>query len=200
MLEAFDLVFSYQGRTEPALERASLRILPGDRFLLEGASGSGKSTLVSLLCGLRLPESGMILLGGLDRETIGSEAWRRRVATAPQFHENHVLTEPLAFNLLMARRWPATAEDLAEAETICHELGLKKLLETMPAGLLQIVGETGWRLSHGERSRLFIARALLPAADIIILDEGLAALDPSNRSQALECVLRRAHALVLAHP
>jgi ABC-type transport system involved in cytochrome bd biosynthesis fused ATPase/permease subunit len=70
----------------------------------------------------------------------------------------------------------------------------------MPAGLLQTVGETGWQLSHGERSRLYIARTLLQRADVIILDESFAALDPENLHQALCCVLTRAPTLlVMAH-
>jgi ATP-binding cassette subfamily B protein len=201
LMQADNLAFSYRGRQVSALQHVSVEIRKGEYLLVNGPSGSGKSTLVSLLAGLRSPESGTILLGGLDRETLRSEGWRRRVATAPQFHENHVFTETFAFNLLMGRRWPPTTEDLAEAQAICEELGLGKLLQTMPAGLFQIVGETGWRLSHGERSRLYIARALLQGGDVVILDEGLAALDPENRSKALECVLKRAPTLILvAHP
>jgi ABC-type transport system involved in cytochrome bd biosynthesis fused ATPase/permease subunit len=78
--------------------------------------------------------------------------------------------------------------DPAEAEAICRALGLGPLLERMPAGQ-QPVGETGWQLSHGERSRLYIARALLQGADLVILDESLAALDPETLRQALGCVL-----------
>ena len=71
----------------------------------------------------------------------------------------------------------------------------------MPAGFQQMVGESGWQLSHGERSRLYIARALLQRADLIILDESFAALDPENLQRALQCVLRRAPTvLVIAHP
>jgi ATP-binding cassette subfamily B protein len=120
---------------------------------------------------------------------------------APQFHENHVLTETLAFNLLMGRAWPASGPDLEEAEAICRELGLGPLLDRMPAGLLQMVGDTGWQLSHGERSRLFIARALLQHADLVILDESFGALDPHNLADALACARRHARALlVIAHP
>ncbi|MCB1807524.1 MAG: hypothetical protein KDJ99_20950, partial [Candidatus Competibacteraceae bacterium] len=64
---------------------------------------------------------------------------------APQFHENHILTETLAFNLLMGRRWPPAEQDLQEAETLCEELGLGDLLRRMPAGLHQMVGESGWQ-------------------------------------------------------
>ncbi|HAO22200.1 MAG TPA: ABC transporter ATP-binding protein, partial [Desulfobacteraceae bacterium] len=118
-----------------------------------------------------------------------------------QFHENHVLTETFSFNLLMGRRWPALPQDLEDAQTICRELGLGDLLNRMPAGFQQMVGESGWQLSHGERSRLYIARALLQQADIVILDESFAALDPENLRLALQCVLKRADTLlVIAHP
>ena len=64
-----------------------------------------------------------------------------------------------------------------------------------------MVGETGWQLSQGERSRLFMARALLQNSNLVILDESFAALDPENLRQALECTLRRAKTLlVVAHP
>jgi ATP-binding cassette subfamily B protein len=67
--------------------------------------------------------------------------------------------------------------------------------------MLQMIGETGWQLSHGERSRLYIARALMQDADVLIFDESFAALDPENVRRALECVLRRARSvLVIAHP
>jgi ATP-binding cassette subfamily B protein len=123
------------------------------------------------------------------------------VVAAPQFHENYVLTGTFAFNLLMGRRWPASPEDLLEAEAICRELGLGELLDRMPAGMLQLVGETGWQLSHGERSRLYIARALLQNAALVVLDESFAALDPETLSRALRCVLDRASTvLVIAHP
>jgi ATP-binding cassette subfamily B protein len=101
----------------------------------------------------------------------------------------------------MARRWPPLDGDLAEAEAVCRELGLGDLLERMPAGLFQMVGESGWQLSHGERSRVYIARALLQGADLLIFDESFAALDPENLAKALVCVLNRAPSLmVIAHP
>jgi ABC-type bacteriocin/lantibiotic exporter with double-glycine peptidase domain len=101
----------------------------------------------------------------------------------------------------MGRRWPPEPEDYEEAKAVCYELGLGPLLKRMPAGLSQMVGESGWQLSHGERSRLFIARALLQNSDVIILDESFGALDPQTLDQAIDCVLRRANTLmVIAHP
>jgi ATP-binding cassette subfamily B protein len=201
VLSAHDLVFRYRAGGEPVLRGCTMRVATGDRVLLEGPSGGGKSTLSLLLAGVRTPESGTLLVGGLDRHTLGAHAWRRKVVTVPQFHENHVLSGTFAFNLLMGRAWPPRAEDLVEAEGICRELGLGELMERMPAGLQQMVGETGWQLSHGERSRMFVARALLQKPEVVVLDESFGALDPQTMQVALDCVLRRAPALiVVAHP
>ena len=201
VMELHDVGFRHGDRGSAVLNGCDLAIRAGDRVLLEGPSGCGKSTLASLLVGLREPDSGLLLLDGLDRATIGPESWRRRIVAAPQFHENHILTGTLAFNLLMGRRWPAPDEDLSEAETLCHELGLGELLDSMPAGMFQMVGESGWQLSQGERSRVYIARALLQGADVVVLDESFAALDPETLRTALHCVLARAPSLVvIAHP
>ncbi|NJK82315.1 MAG: ABC transporter ATP-binding protein [Chloroflexaceae bacterium] len=201
LIDADNLVFRYRPHGRPVLRNSSLQIYPGDRLLLEGPSGGGKSTLAAVVAGLRVPESGLLLLNGLDRQTLGAVGWRQRVVTAPQFHENHVFTGTFAFNLLMGRRWPPDHSDIEEAEALCEELGLGPLLARMPGGMLQAVGDTGWQLSHGEKSRLFIARALLQGADLVVLDESFAALDPENLERALTCVLKRAPTLlVIAHP
>jgi ATP-binding cassette subfamily B protein len=201
VLMARNLVFRYRERARPILRECSMKIQEGDRLLLEGPSGGGKSTLAALLAGLRRPESGLLLLKSLDLRTLGSDEWRRKVVVVPQFHENHVFTETFAFNLLMGRRWPPLPEDLDRAEAICRELGLGNLIDRMPAGLDQPVGASGWQLSHGEASRLFIARALLQDADLVILDETFGTLDPENLQRAMQCVLNRAPTLmVIAHP
>jgi len=200
LVQIRDLVFRYRPHGEPVLDRCNLVIQRGDRVLLEGPSGGGKSTLASLLVGLQRPESGLLLLDGLDRATLG-DAWRQLSTAAPQFHENYILTGTLAFNLLMGRRWPASDADLAEAEALCRELGLGVLLDRMPSGLMQIVGETGWQLSHGERSRVYLARALLQEAELVVLDESFAALDPETLERCLRCALARSATLVvIAHP
>jgi ATP-binding cassette subfamily B protein len=198
---ASDVSFRYRPQGAPVLKKVALRIDSRDRVLVEGPSGGGKSTLGSVLTGLRSPESGLLLLQGLDRHTLGAREWRRRIVSAPQFHENHVLSNTFAFNLLMGRRWPPRPEDLGDAWQVCTDLGLGPLLEKMPAGMMQMVGETGWQLSHGEKSRLFIARALLQNSRLVVLDESFAALDPETLAVAMKCVLARAPALlVIAHP
>ncbi|HKP56518.1 MAG TPA: ABC transporter ATP-binding protein [Polyangiales bacterium] len=201
VLEARGLSFRHAKRSRAVLENCSLSIARGDRILLEGPSGGGKSTLVALLTGLRTSEAGVLLLRGLDRATFGVSGWRRRVTAAPQFHENHVLTGSFAYNLLLGREWPVSAESRDEALAVCRELGLSELVAKMPSGLDELVGETGWQLSHGEKSRLYIARTLLQGGELVILDESFASLDPETMSLAVRCVLQRAPAvLVVSHP
>jgi ATP-binding cassette, subfamily B, bacterial len=201
VIEARDLTYQYSGHGRPVIAGLDLEIRPGEKLLVQGRSGGGKSTLVALLAGLRQPASGLLLLGGLDQATLGAVGWRRRISAAPQYHDNHVLGGPFAYNLLLGRRWPPTEEDLRAAENVARDAGLGPLLDRMPDGMMQMVGETGWQLSSGERGRLFLCRALLSRADLVILDESFAALDPHTLGQALQCSLQRAKSLlVVAHP
>lgn len=201
LLLARELTYRYPLSQRAVLQYCNLEVFEGDHIILEGASGGGKTTLGALLAGLRRQETGLLLLRGYDRNSLGEEVWRRRVVMAPQFHENHIFNETFAFNLLMGRRWPPEAEDMVAAGEICEELGLSDLLARMPSGWQQLVGENGWQLSHGERSRVFIARALLQKADMVIMDESFGALDPENLYFALDCARRRAATLlVIAHP
>jgi ATP-binding cassette, subfamily B, bacterial len=90
---------------------------------------------------------------------------------------------------------------LEEAERVCRALDLGPLLDRMPAGMQQVVGETGWQLSHGEKSRLYIARAILQGGDVLLLDESFAALDPATLRRTLGFVLEKVPTvLVIAHP
>jgi ATP-binding cassette subfamily B protein len=197
VLDARAVGFQYAGRAQPALHDVNLEIRRGDRVLLEGESGAGKSSLVGLLAGWRTPTSGSILAGGYDRHILGDDAWRTRVIAAPQYHENYLVSASLAFNLLIGNRWPAIADDLAEAELVCRGLGLGPLLDRMPGGLQQSVGESGWQLSQGERGRVFLARALLQHSDVVILDESFAALDPESLQQAVQFSANYANTLVI---
>jgi ATP-binding cassette subfamily B protein len=200
LIDVSDVVFRYRPEGRAILRGLDLTVYQGEKILLEGGSGGGKSTLAALLTGLRVPESGLLLLNGLDRPTLGS-TWHQLATEAPQFHENHILGGSLAFNLLMGRNWPPTAQDLMKARALCVELGLGGLLDRMPAGLLQQIGETGWQLSHGERSRVFLARALLQNARLMILDESFAALDPETLKACLKSAIAHADTLVvIAHP
>ncbi len=196
VLQARDIAFTYPGHGHPVLTKCSISMQRGDHVLLEGASGSGKSTLAAILAGDLSPSGGFVLAAGLDLHTLGDTAWRRHIALAPQYHENYLFTAPLIYNLLLSSLAP-NERDIAEAEELCRELGLGAVLDRMPDGIHQVVGDMGWRLSQGERSRIFLARALLQRADLLILDESFAALDPYNVRQCLECVRRRAPNLIV---
>jgi ATP-binding cassette subfamily B protein len=200
-LELRGLSFRHAQAERPTLCDCNWRVRAGERWLLDGPSGSGKSSLAGLITGIYPPSAGMILLDGLDRVSMGSSEWQRRVASAPQFHENHLLTAPLSFNLLMGRAWPPNDDDVRAAHETCRALGLGPLLARMPSGIHQLVGETGWQLSHGEQSRVFLARALLQRASLVLLDESFGALDPDTLQSCMEVARARAPTLlVIAHP
>ena len=192
------------GRT--ILDDVDLALPAGARVVVAGASGAGKSTLASALAGLLPAAGGTVALTDTTGTTAlphgrpgspASSAWRARVQLVPQHRENHILLAPLAFNLLLGRGWPPTEDDLTAAEQVCGDLELGPLLERMPAGLGQHVGETGWRLSQGERARVQLARALLADPDVLLLDEPLGALDPTTARLVLDVVRRRARTVVL---
>ncbi len=197
LVETENLAYSYDGRVAPALSGCSLRIQRGDRLVLEGASGSGKSTLAALLSGLRQPTGGRLVLDGADHQSVGVAAWRQAVVMSPQFHENHVLLGPLLFNLLVGRRWPPGPGDIQEVHELCVALGLGPMLAKMPSGLQQMVGDTGWQLSHGERSLVFLGRALLQDSRLVLLDETFGSLDPLTMQRALGVAVSRAETLVV---
>jgi ATP-binding cassette, subfamily B, bacterial len=103
----------------------------------------------------------------------------------------------LAYNILMPEVEPLSREQEERVKAVCQELGLAELLERMPLGVHQPVGDAGWQLSHGERSRVFTARALMRQSRLVILDESIGALDPEVALLVLKCACRRANALLL---
>ncbi|HYI10060.1 MAG TPA: ABC transporter ATP-binding protein [Thermoanaerobaculia bacterium] len=201
LVHASSLTYRHARRDIPALEQVDLTIRRGERILLRGPSGSGKSTLSALLSGVRPLQSGLLFFRGLDVASVGLENWRRRVLLAPQFHANHIFIGTLAYNLLLGRAWPPSPADRQEALDVCRALGLGPLIEKMPLALDQPVGETGWQLSHGERTRVFLARSILQKPALMILDETFAALDPKTLGVCMRYVLDHEETvLVVAHP
>ena len=200
IIEINNLSYRYVNDADFKLTIDHLAIAQNDRIWVQGPSGGGKSTLSSILSGIRIPDTGMMYCKGHDIRSINPAIWRRTIVLSPQFHENYVFTGSLTFNLLMGKSWPPSKNDLEDAKKICYQLGLGTLLEKMPSGMNQILGESGWQLSHGEQSRVFIARALLQHPDLVIFDESFMPLDSDNFEKAMNCVLDNDSAIiVVAH-
>lgn len=175
----------------------NLVIRKRDHILFYGDSGSGKSTLAAIMSGFVEPREGVLFAGGLDSHSLGPDGWRRTTGVSPQFNENYIFNGTLAFNLLLGRAWPPDTDDLEDAREVVRQLGLEPLVESMPQGLGQPMGETGWQLSHGERSRVFLARALLQDAPLLILDENLGSLDAQLAAQVLRLLTAGDKSLIL---
>lgn len=162
------------------------RLDPGTRTVLRGPSGCGKSTLAQLVAGLQEPAAGTI-------------SGQQGVVYVPQFGDNRTMQASLAFNLLLARDWPPTSADIDDAYDVLDQLDLGPVVDVMTRDIVQPVGEAGWQLSHGERARLHLARALRQDGHTIILDETLAGLDAATARMVLDAVCRRYSTVVLVH-
>ncbi len=149
----------------------SLDIPAGARIAVLGPSGAGKSTLAALLLKVAAPQSGRILLGGVDIATLAGEAVRSRVAALSQL--THLFDDTIRNNLLLAR----PGADDAALWTALEAAQLAAFVRALPDGLDAWVGEGGAKLSGGQGRRLALARALLCDAPILILDEPCAGLD-----------------------
>jgi ATP-binding cassette, subfamily B, bacterial len=199
-LNANKISFAYRD-SNPTLRNLSLHLQQGQQYLLQGESGSGKSTLLALLAGQIRPQQGWLLCNERDLPSLGHRYWRNKICWVPQYHNNYLFSASLLFNLLLGRSWPPTPADLEDAENVCETLKLDSLIQKMPAGILQSVGEMGWQLSQGERSRVFIARALLQKPDFLLLDESLGALDSATRLHILSQLKNEPAATLLCmHP
>ena len=161
------------------LRDVNLEIPPGSRVGVCGPSGSGKTTLADLLLRHFDPQSGRILLDGIDLREYALEPWRRRVALVSQ--EVVLFRGTILENLRHAI--PSASEEAARDALARAQL--QDFVSRQPQGLHTQIGERGARLSGGERQRLAIARALLQDPLLVILDEATSALDPATEQELL---------------
>ena len=174
----------------------SLTVEPGQMVALVGSSGAGKSTLASLVPRLYDVNEGGVRLGGVDVRDLTFASLRETVGVVTQ--DGHLFHDTIRANLIYARP-DATDADLWAALANAR---LGDLVASLPDGLDTVVGERGYRLSGGERQRLTIARLLLAAPRVVILDEATAHLDSSSEAavqEALGAALAGRTALVIAH-
>jgi len=213
-LEFVDVTFRYPTATEVSLaslesvavlspfsEKTILHEIsfvaePGQMIALVGPSGAGKSTLAQLTARLYDPRAGAVRINGIDLRDVTTKSIQRTVGMVMQ--DAHLFHDTLRANLLYARP-EATDEQLKAA---LRDAQILSAVEALPQGLDTVIGERGHRLSGGERQRVAIARLLLKAPPLVILDEATAHLD-SESERAIQLAFRTALAgrtsLVIAH-
>ena len=181
---------------KPVINNVSFKIKKGDRVALVGPSGSGKSTILSLIERFYEPDSGEILLEGVPVRELARDTLRSQIGYVEQ--EAPVLAGTIRDNLLIGSP-DATDEQLKK---VLGQVNMTSVLKRDKRGLDAEVGEAGIMLSGGERQRLAIARALLEAPPILLLDESTSALDGLNEQrmrEAIDAVAQGRTMIVIAH-
>jgi len=191
------LGFSYPGRqAQPAISDLSLHIRPGETLALVGPSGAGKSTLFDLLLHFYQPDSGRILIDGVDTSDLSLDALRRCFALVPQ---NPALFHGTVADNIRYARPGAEQSEVEQAARIAHA---DEFIQALPQGYDTPLGDAGLGLSGGQKQRLAIARALLADAPILLLDEATSALDAQSEhliQQAMPALTAGRTTLVIAH-
>ena len=181
---------------EEVLHGIDVEIPAGRTVALVGSSGAGKSTVASLVTRLYDVSSGAVEIGGVDVRRMAFRDLQDAVGMVTQ--DGHLFHDTVRGNLLLAR--PDASE--AEVWDAVERARLRGVVEALPDGLDTVVGERGYRLSGGERQRMTIARLLLAAPRVVVLDEATAALDSTNEraiQEALGEALAGRTAVVIAH-
>jgi ATP-binding cassette subfamily B protein len=168
----------------------------GQLTALVGPSGAGKTTITHLVSRLYDPGAGTVTIGGHDLRDVTQQSLHDAVGVVTQ--DAHMFHDTIRANLSYARE-AATEEELIEA---CRSAQIWELIASLPDGLDTVVGDRGYRLSGGEKQRLALARLLLKAPEVVVLDEATAHLDSESEvavQRALKVALAGRTSLVIAH-
>ncbi len=169
---------------------------PGQLTALVGPSGAGKTTITHLVSRLYDPDQGAVLIGGQDLRDVTLDSLHDTVGVVTQ--DAHMFHDTIRANLSYAR--PEATE--AALIAACQAAQIWDLISALPDGLNTVVGDRGYRLSGGEKQRLAIARLLLKAPSVVVLDEATAHLDSESEAAvqaALKTALSGRTSLVIAH-
>lgn len=181
-----DVTLRYPNSQSNALEGISLSIPQGSHLAIVGPSGSGKSTLINALMRFWPVTNGTIQFGGVSIEQFSGDALRSQFAVAAQ--QSTLFNSTIRRNLLLAKR-DATEDEIQQA---CKLAQIHDFIETLPEGYETWIGEAGHKLSGGQMRRLGIARALLKAAPVLILDEPGEGLDSVTEQAMLKAITESA--------
>ncbi|NDA81239.1 MAG: ABC transporter ATP-binding protein [Actinobacteria bacterium] len=182
--------------SEQILSEVSFVAEAGKMLALVGPSGAGKTTIISLIPRLYDVTAGAIRIGGLDVRELSLTELREAIGVVTQ--DAHLFHDTIESNLRYAKP-NATDEEIRSA---CELAQIWELVDSLPDGLLTMVGERGYRLSGGEKARLAIARLILKDPKIVLLDEATAHLDAENEALvqlAFKEVLKNRTSIVIAH-
>jgi ATP-binding cassette subfamily B protein len=178
------------------LHDVSFSVRPGELVALVGPSGAGKTTVSALVARLYDVDRGSVSINGINVKDATLESLRAMVGIVTQ--DAHLFHDTVRSNLTYAKPDASDAE-LRDALGGAHIL---ELVDSLPEGLDTIVGDRGYRLSGGEKQRIAIARLLLKAPDVVVLDEATAHLDSESEAavqRALESALKGRTSIVIAH-
>ncbi|WP_262137664.1 ABC transporter ATP-binding protein [Pseudomonas sp. Marseille-Q5117] len=166
-----NVFFSYPTAEKSVFENLSFHIHPGSRVALRGDSGMGKSTIADLLQRHFDPDTGQIIVDGVDLRQHDIKALRRSVVVVSQ--DIHLFSKSVLENIRYGRP-NASDEEVLKAASLA---GLDNLIEQLPNGIMTSIGQRGAALSGGQRQRVALARALLMSPSILILDESTSGID-----------------------
>jgi subfamily B ATP-binding cassette protein MsbA len=192
-----DVTFTYPSKSQPALRNVSFDIHAGQTVALVGRSGSGKSTLSSLLTRFYQPQSGEILIDGVDLNDVTLTSLRKQFALVSQ--QVILFNDTIANNIAYGCTDKVTREQIMQAAATAH---VSEFVVQQENGFDTIIGENGVTLSGGQRQRIAIARAILADSPILILDEATSALDTESEKliqHALEELQKSRTNIVIAH-
>ena len=197
-LASLEMVAQPESRStsELILHDVSFSAAPGELIALVGPSGAGKSTITALISRLYDASSGAVKLDGADVRDLTQESLHSVVGVVMQ--DAHMYHDTIRANLLYANT-QATEAQIWQA---CASAQIAEMIRELPEGLDTVVGDRGHRLSGGEKQRLALARLLLKAPDVVVLDEATAHLDSENEAavqSALAVALRGRTSIVVAH-
>lgn len=169
-----EVSYTYPGRNQPVIKKASFFLYPGETMLLAGPSGTGKTTLAELLLGFLHPDEGEIRLNGSCARDVSRTTWLKGISYVPQ--HPHLFFGTILENLLLGRLDVST-EAFEKAVRLA---GVEELIASLPNGYDTTIGEGGVCLSGGQAQRLALARAFLKDAPLLILDEPISGLDKES--------------------